>query len=455
MIALLPHIQGQSRLLRTGEHGMSGAPDLTPFAILLRRHRQAAGLTQEELAERAHLSARGISDLERGLKHAPRKFTILALADALTLSGDERAALEAAARATSERTAPSVSGEAPFVFLSYAQADSAIVPALVKELQTRDVTVWADPTSRKTGAPRSELALREAVRAAQSVVLLVSPNTRNSRSVVDELRIAEIYRRDVHPVWIAGGSWEECAPGGWSAFEYVDARDDRYEQAARQLAARFTDAAQAGPATPSPARATSEPELQPRNPYKGLHAFTGEDTGDFFGRERLIQTLLSAVGGSAGETPRFLALIGPSGSGKSSLVLAGLLPRLHHGALPGSESWVYLPPLFPGDHPLESLTIALGNMLPGSSMHAIREDLDSSPRALHLLAGRLAPKPQSRVVLVVDQCEELFTLTADESERRTFIDLLASAVHEPRGPLQVILTLRADFYDRPMSYPTN
>lgn len=96
--------------------------------------------------------------------------------------------------------------------------------------------------------------------------------------------------------------------------------------------------------------------------------------------------------------------------------------------------------------------MTLNKALPGSSLAALHADLDASERGLHLLASRLVAQPEARVVLVVDQAEELFTLTADDDERRQFIDLLVTAASEPRGPLVAVLTLRADFYDRPMSY---
>lgn len=202
-----------------------------------------------------------------------------------------------------------------------------------------------------------------------------------------------------------------------------------------------------------PRAAPVELDLPLRNPYKGLRAFTGADAGDFFGREGLIDSLLTAIGAAPPAGPRFLAVIGPSGSGKSSVVRAGLVPQLQLGALPGSEEWIYLDPLLPGAYPLEALTVTLGNRLSGSSLQAIRDDLDSSPRGLHLLALRLRHGPTNRVVLIVDQCEELFTLTVHESERRAFIDRLTTAASEPGGALHVIVTLRADFCDRPLSYP--
>ncbi len=151
---------------------------------------------------------------------------------------------------------------------------------------------------------------------------------------------------------------------------------------------------------------------------------------------------------------RMLAVLGPSGSGKSSAVMAGLLPRLQQGALPGSEHWVYLAPMAPGTHPVEALTLTLAPCFPDKSLKSLREDLeDESARGLHLLTRRLVKEAGQKVVLLVDQFEELFTQTASEDERRRFIDLLTTAVREPHGWVILLLTLRADLYDRPMAYP--
>src|SRR6266567_4433579 len=151
---------------------------------------------------------------------------------------------------------------------------------------------------------------------------------------------------------------------------------------------------------------------------------------------------------------RMLAVLGPSGSGKSSAVMAGLLPRLQQGALPGSEHWVYLAPMAPGTHPVEALTLTLAPCFPDKSLKSLRENLeDESARGLQLLTRRLVKEAGQKVVLLVDQFEELFTQTASEDERRRFIDLLTTAVREPRGWVILLLTLRADLYDRPMAYP--
>ncbi len=151
---------------------------------------------------------------------------------------------------------------------------------------------------------------------------------------------------------------------------------------------------------------------------------------------------------------RLLTVIGPSGSGKSSVVMAGLLPRLQQGALPGSEQWMYLGPMVPGTRALEALALTLTPCFPNRSVKSLREDLqDEAARGLHLLATQLVKAKEQQVLLLIDQFEELFTLTSSEEERRQVIDLLVTATTEPRGAVIVVLTLRADFYDRPLAYP--
>jgi WD40 repeat protein/DNA-binding XRE family transcriptional regulator len=433
------------------------------FGQRLRQARQAAGLTQEELAERAHLSWRGISDLERGMRVTPRRETVALLAEALGLTPD---ALEAtlSRAAVSPLPAPPATAppaaDTPFVFICYAHADRAAVGALAADLRVHGLGGWMGDEALSVGTRPWEQAQRAAIRAAGAVVLVATPHVQRSRYVPDELRIAEMYRRPVYPLWLSGEEWMECVPLGWGGTQYLDARGAAYAAALDQLVATLkAEADQVTPARPASARAEVDrgglpaAPVAPRNPFKGLRAFDREDAGDFFGRERLVATLLAALAPAQPDGPRLLAVLGPSGSGKSSVVRAGLLPRLQAGALPGSASWVYLEPIVPGTHPLEALAVTLNNALPGSSLTAIQADLETSGRGLHLLARRLAAHPGGQVVLVLDQAEELFTLTYAEEERRHAIDLLVTAVTEVGGPLRAILTLRADFYDRVLQYP--
>ena len=186
------------------------------------------------------------------------------------------------------------------------------------------------------------------------------------------------------------------------------------------------------------------------NPYKGLRPFLEADEDDFYGRETLVQDLLGRMG-EEGDLCRFLAVVGPSGSGKSSVVKAGLIPALRRGALPGSEEW-FVVDFMPGAHPMEELEAALLRVAvnpPESLLGQLKED----SRGLLRSVGRVLPADQSvQLVLVVDQFEEVFTLLEDEDERVHFMESLTTAVLDPRSRLRVVITLRADFTDRPLQY---
>lgn len=188
---------------------------------------------------------------------------------------------------------------------------------------------------------------------------------------------------------------------------------------------------------------------EPENPYKGLRAFQQADASDFFGREQLVQRLLDRLN-EAHPFAGFLAVIGPSGSGKSSVVKAGLLPALQRGALIGSDEW-FITEMVPGIDPIEELEAALLRVAvnpPTSLLAQLKEDTRGLVRAIK----RVLPEETSELVLLIDQFEELFTLVDEESDRANFLDSLLLAIAEPRSRLRVIITLRADFYDRPLQY---
>jgi WD40 repeat protein/DNA-binding SARP family transcriptional activator len=189
--------------------------------------------------------------------------------------------------------------------------------------------------------------------------------------------------------------------------------------------------------------------IEERNPYKGLRPFTEADAHDFFGREGLIRRLVTRLG-EAGPGSRFLAVVGASGSGKSSVVRAGLVPAIRDGALGGPED-PFVAEMFPGEHPIDELESALLRI----AVHPVprlRERLDSGSRGLLEIVDLVAPG-EAEVVIFVDQFEEAFTLTTDERERELFLESLRVAAADPDSRLRVIVTLRADFYDRPLIYP--
>ncbi|MBC7870339.1 MAG: AAA family ATPase, partial [Chitinophagaceae bacterium] len=187
----------------------------------------------------------------------------------------------------------------------------------------------------------------------------------------------------------------------------------------------------------------------PENPYKGLRAFQQADAADFFGRSQLVERLLDRLN-EADESASFLAVVGPSGSGKSSVVKAGLIPALRRGALIGSEDW-FIVEMVPGVDPMEELEAALLRIAvnpPASLLTQLHEDTRGLVRAVK----RVLPDDNTELVIVIDQFEELFTLVDDETQRTHFLDSLLIAVSEPRSRMRVIITLRADFYDRPLNY---
>ncbi|MEM6529735.1 MAG: serine/threonine-protein kinase, partial [Chloroflexota bacterium] len=183
------------------------------------------------------------------------------------------------------------------------------------------------------------------------------------------------------------------------------------------------------------------------NPYRGLAAFREHDEGNFHGRDSLVSRLLERLQQTELEA-RFLAVVGPSGSGKSSVVRAGLLPQLRDGALPGSDDW-YIVDMFPGAKPFEELEARLLKVAvnpPVSLLDQLRGE-----NGIGRAVKRVLPEGTGDMLLVIDQFEELFTLTP-EAKRLAFLDALLDALHDPRGRLRVVITLRADFYGRPLSY---
>ncbi|MBI5294798.1 MAG: protein kinase [Chloroflexi bacterium] len=197
-------------------------------------------------------------------------------------------------------------------------------------------------------------------------------------------------------------------------------------------------------------RPEDDTDFKPANPFKGLRAFSEADAENFFGRETLVQQLLSRLG-EGGDLKRFLAVIGPSGSGKSSVVRAGLIPALRRGGLPGSENW-FIVDMLPGRHPFEELEASLLRIAVNPPEHLLSQ-LKDGPRGLLRTVRRILSADESiELVLVIDQFEEVFTLVEDEAERALLLESLATAVLDERSRLRVIITLRADFTDRPLRY---
>ncbi|KAB2854264.1 MAG: serine/threonine-protein kinase PknK, partial [Anaerolineae bacterium] len=191
------------------------------------------------------------------------------------------------------------------------------------------------------------------------------------------------------------------------------------------------------------------PIIIPPNPYKGLRPFMETDAGSFYGREKTLQRILQRLI-EDGPYKRFLAIVGASGSGKSSLVSAGVIPALHRGDLAGSESW-FVTRMTPGNNPLRRLEMALLSIAFGDS-DWISNRLHESPQGLVEVVADIMTE-SDELVLVIDQFEEVFTQADDPQQQTHFLRNLLAAVHAPDSRVRVVISLRADFYDRPLLYP--
>jgi len=194
-------------------------------------------------------------------------------------------------------------------------------------------------------------------------------------------------------------------------------------------------------------------------PYPGLRSFEPDETDWFCGRKRLTEDLVGQLGRLYVEGG-LLGVVGPSGSGKSSLLRAGLIPALRAGDLgvPGSSTWRVA--LFtPGSRPVRELAVQLAQ-LAGDNAERCIAILVADPEASAGLAWRAAGTAAgltdgSQLVVVVDQFEEVFTACQDEQERRAFIAALCAVAGQGRSDpaALVVLGLRADFYPHVLEYP--
>jgi WD40 repeat protein/serine/threonine protein kinase len=183
----------------------------------------------------------------------------------------------------------------------------------------------------------------------------------------------------------------------------------------------------------------TKPQLFAKScPYKGLAAYQPEDAHRFYGREVLIDELVRRL-----QLQKVLIVGGPSGSGKSSLVRAGLIPAIKAGAIMGSESWRIVL-LTPGRDPMAELHFQLGRALPDGTRSSVPlEDLMVRPSlARHLGQADGADRP---IIICIDQFEELFTL-APGAQKSKLIEALSAMTDPAHSSVRLVIAVRADFY---------
>ena len=333
-------------------------------------------------------------------------------------------------------------------FLSHNSSDKPVVERIAEGLKRAGLDPWLDVWYLAGGGEWQE-ELAGALAASSSCAFFIGPHDTGAWAQ-EELGVArDRAAKDpsfrLIPVLLPGLP-EPFDPTQLPAFlstrTWVDYRNGSGDRRALQNLINAIKGVPFGPAV----------ALEPRDdvcPYRGLQLFDEEHAEFFFGRDANVQRLLEKL-----KDTRFLAVLGPSGSGKSSLVRAGLVPALREGRLRGSEAW-RICVMKPDAHPLASLAGQLVRLSESGGMQGTLNGLEHDARSLHLAVSlaRSEDEGTERVVLLVDQFEEVFTLCRDEKERTQFFANLLYAVTVPGGRTVVISTLRADFYPKCAAYP--
>ena len=333
------------------------------------------------------------------------------------------------------------------VFISHASADTDSVIAMARSLRQAGVDVWLDVERLTPGDPwmsKLEWALRE----AQSLILYVGPS--GVRNWVDlELRVAldrSARESEFRLVPVLGpGAQPDELPLFLKQYQWLDCR----EGFASPEHIKVLIAALAGE---QPAAICLLPPGQ--SPYRGLRPFGTEDSLLFYGRDKEVEELARNVG-----KDRFLAVVGDSGSGKSSLVRAGLIPALHRGRVADVNAWIEswrVAICRPGDDPFRELAEALpqldSELSPAERTAFIaqmKDQLVGGTVGLRNGLSGIALGTGIHKLLVIDQFEELFTLVRDKEERTRYINTLLAAVPtETDHPVHILITIRADFYSQ-------
>lgn len=331
-------------------------------------------------------------------------------------------------------------------FISYSRRNTNFAERLARDLTDAGIEVWIDFRQIHAGE-RWKDEIRRGIERSEVVIAVLSPESIVSEWVQFEVLYGREQNKFILPV-MAASSMDLLGQSDvlrWLLDVHFINFENRYEEAFPELLKALPGKRRLGSFD------TIDPALIP-NPFKGLEAFQQTDASFFFGREQLVKKALAAL--KPGRSRRFLAVVGASGSGKSSLVRAGVIPQIRAGALAGSQAW-RVAIFTPGEQPVKALAIRIAPLLPEDvDADAVQKALQSGEDGLNRVASALmsdAP-PNAALLLVVDQFEETFT-RATETSAAEFIGLLHYAATAVGGRCVVAITMRADFFDRLGRYP--
>ncbi len=314
------------------------------------------------------------------------------------------------------------------LFLSHSKEDNAFVHALDEKLRDWGHDTFLDFHGIPGGA-RWEEEIYGALRKSAAFLLCATPSSMDSAWVFAEIILARFGGIPVIPLIVRPCDLPEFL-GDTQHIPFHSDLEAAYEKLRDALTALG----------PTPEGGSWEPD---KPPFPGLMALDEEHSAVFFGREsevhQTIETLRPTV-----RRRRFLALVGASGCGKSSLLRAGVIPRLRAGAIAGSERWCYLQPIAPRRAPFRSLATSLREA--DSSLGLVQEIEDRlrEPEGVLKEILNIRLSEGASVALTIDQFEEIERLTPRD-EADLFLRRLREALDDPDHPLIVLAALRSDF----------
>jgi WD40 repeat protein len=324
------------------------------------------------------------------------------------------------------------------IFVSHSSEDRALAEELSRRLRVQGYNALFLDTDMSDGIPAGhqwERALYSALRRSDGVVFLATAASARSRWCFAELALA---RSLGTPIFAVRAS-DHATLSLIDDVQWVDVAEG--ESAYIRLWAGMRHARL------DPAESQSWDSTRP--PYPGLRAFTADDAAVFFGRSEETRHLVDLVQPTLSHgSGRWVTIVGPSGSGKSSLLSAGLLPSLASAP----ERWVVVPTFLPGTRPTRQLAMSLARALAARGSQGLASDLESTladssagSAALVEVARDLsdARGNAAKVLIAIDQAEELISRTGPR-EQQTFLRLLKGATGED-SPLWVICTLRSEY----------
>jgi WD40 repeat protein len=330
------------------------------------------------------------------------------------------------------------------LFVSHSSSDQAATTRVSERLRAEGIEALFVDFDPEQGIPAGrnwELELYAQVRKADALVFLSSPASVASQWCFAEVALVRLLGKPVFPIVIEAGPRHPLL-GDTQHIDLAREGDSGFQRLWSGLRQAGLDPHASFAWDPT------------RTPYPGLAAFTEQDAAVFFGRESETERLLELLQPGLQGHGRFVVIVGPSGSGKSSLVRAGLLPRL--GRL--SHRWLVVPRLVPGSQPIRQLARSLAKAFkdreatkpPAELAARLAGGVPALVEVVEELRDFATGEPTS-LLLVIDQAEELATL-AGEAERAAFLDLLHGAVHTAAG-VWVLAIVRAEFLGTLLQQP--